>query len=64
MIYERGNVANSIIPFDKDKLVVVELSNGSITDELPFKDGVQSLPVMKNDISTLSIRRINLEVIH
>ena len=49
MIYKRGNVANSIIPFDKDKLVVVELSNGSITDELPFKDGVQSLPVMKND---------------
>jgi len=49
MIYERGNVANSIIPFDKDKLVIAELSNGSITDELPFKDGVQSLPVMKND---------------
>ena len=49
MIYERGNIANSIIPFDKDKLVVVELSNGSITDELPFKDGVQSLPVLKND---------------
>tara|TARA_B100000941_G_C28500728_1_gene554009 strand:+ start:703 stop:1944 length:1242 start_codon:yes stop_codon:yes gene_type:complete len=49
MIYERGNVINSIIPFDKDKLVVAELSNGSITDELPFKDGVQSLPVMKND---------------
>jgi len=49
MIYERGNVANSIIPFDKDKLVVAELTNGSITDELPFKDGVQSLPVMKND---------------
>ena len=42
MIYERGNVANSIIPFDKDKLVIAELSNGSITDELPFKDGVQS----------------------
>jgi len=49
MIYERGNVINSIIPFDKDKLVVAELTNGSITDEIPFKDGVQSLPVMKND---------------
>ena len=49
MIYEKGNVANGIIPFDKDKLVIAELSNGSITDELPFKDGVQSLPVMKND---------------
>ena len=49
MIYEKGNVTNGIIPFDKDKLVIAELSTGSITDELPFKDGVQSLPVMKND---------------
>ena len=39
MIYEKGKVANGIIPFDKDKLVIAELSNGSITDELPFKDG-------------------------
>tara|TARA_Y100001958_G_scaffold80215_1_gene54187 strand:+ start:685 stop:1926 length:1242 start_codon:yes stop_codon:yes gene_type:complete len=49
MIYETGNVTKSIIPFDKDKLIVAELNNGSIIEELPFKDGVQSLPVMKND---------------
>ena len=49
MIFERGSTANGIIPFDKDKIVVVELNNGSIIDELPFKDGLQSLPAMKNE---------------
>lgn len=48
-IYERGNVVNSIIPFDKDKLVITELNSGSIIDELPFKDGVQSLPAIEDD---------------
>ena len=49
LINNKSNLINGIIPFDKDKIIIAELNNGSIIDELPFKDGVQSLPAINED---------------
>lgn len=49
LIHDRNSILNGIIPFDKDKVVITELNNGSIIEEFPFKEGVQSLPVIEND---------------
>tara|TARA_S200000501_G_scaffold250015_1_gene234220 strand:+ start:600 stop:1850 length:1251 start_codon:yes stop_codon:yes gene_type:complete len=49
LIHEKGSLFNGIIPFDKDKVVITELNNGSIVEEFPFKEGVQSLPVISDD---------------
>ena len=49
LIYDKGSLFNGIIPFDKDKVVITELNNGSIVEEFPFKEGVQSLPVINDD---------------
>ncbi len=49
LINNKNSFANGIIPFDKDKIVIAELNNGSVIDELPFKDGVQSLPALNGD---------------
>ena len=49
LINQKGNLLNGVIPFDKDKIVMTELNNGSIIEEFPFKDGVQSLPIIKDD---------------
>ena len=49
LINNKGNILNGIIPFDKDKIVITELNNGSIVEEFPFKDGVQSLPTITED---------------
>ena len=43
------DVIHLLIPFDKDKIVITELNNGSIVEEFPFKDGVQSLPAIIDD---------------
>ena len=48
-VYDKGPIFNGIIPFDKDKVVITELNNGSIVEEFPFKEGVQSLPVINDD---------------
>ena len=49
LINDKGNLLNGIIPFDKDKIVITELNNGSIVEEFPHKDGVQSLPAIIDD---------------
>ena len=49
LIHDRDSILNGIIPFDKDKVIITELNNGSIIEEFPFKEGVQSLPVIEDD---------------
>ena len=49
LVHEKGSLFNGIIPFDKDKVVITELNNGSIVEEFPFNEGVQSLPVIGDD---------------
>ena len=49
LIHDKGSLFNGIIPFDKDKVIITELNNGSIVEEFPFKEGVQSLPVINDD---------------
>ena len=49
LINKKDTLLNGIIPFDKDKIVITELNNGSIVEEFPFKEGVQSLPIIKNE---------------
>ena len=37
-------------PFDKDKIVIIEAGTGSTLGEYPLKNGVQSLPIVDNNL--------------
>ena len=46
------------VPFDKDKIIIVEDGTGSTLGEYPLKNGVQSLPII-NDNLIFTIDREN-----
>ena len=38
------------VPFDKDKIIIVEDGTGSTLGEYPLKNGVQSLPIIIDNL--------------
>ncbi len=48
--YSFRNQTLLAVPFDKDKIIIIEDGTGSTLGEYPLKNGVQSLPIVDNNL--------------
>ena len=57
--YSFRNQVLLAVPFDKDKIIIIEDGTGSTLGEYPLKNGVQSLPIVDNNLIFIIDRENN-----